>query len=312
MHVAVDAMGGDHAPRVIVEGAVEAARSGVGVTLVGAEPAIREVLASVSDSSLLDIQVVPATESVAMGEAPVEALRRKRHASIRVAADLVAEGRASALYSAGHTGATVLAARRALGLLEGVERPALAATVPTRTGHSVLLDVGANADCRPRHLVAFAVMGTVFARVGFDVEAPRVGLLSIGEEAGKGNALVRASYRLLSGTTLRFMGNVEARDLYAGVADVVVCDGFTGNVALKVSEAMVEWLGAADALRSRVDQAAYGGAPLLGVGGACVVGHGRSSVRAVRNAILLAHRFAADGLVPRIEDGLGGVRGHES
>jgi glycerol-3-phosphate acyltransferase PlsX len=160
--------------------------------------------------------------------------------------------------------------------------------------------------------VAFAVMGAVFARVGLGLAQPRVGLLSIGEEAGKGNALVRASYRLLSESGVPFLGNVEARDLYAGVADVVVCDGFTGNVALKVSESMVEMVGAADALRSRVDHAEYGGAPLLGVGGPCVVGHGRSSARAVRNAILLAHRFAADGLVPRIEDGLRGVRGLES
>ena len=279
---------------------------------MGAESAIRDALGSFPDSSLLDIMVVSAADAVTMGEAPVAALRHKRHASIRVAAEVVARGEAAALYSAGHTGATVLAARRVLGLLAGVQRPALAATVPTKTGRTILLDVGANADCRPRHLVAFAVMGAVFARVGLDTERPRVGLLSIGEEAGKGNALVRAAYRLLSDSALPFIGNVEARDLYGGVADVIVCDGFTGNVALKVSESMVEMMGATDALRSRVDHAEYGGAPLLGVGGPCVVGHGRSSARAVRNAILLAHRFAADGLVPRIEEGLRGVRGYES
>lgn len=332
MHVAVDAMGGDHAPRVIVEGAIEAARTpGLGITLVGADDQVREALARIPGSSLLDIRVVSATDVVAMGEAPVQALRRKRSASIRVAADLVARGDAGALFSAGNTGATVLAARRALGMLAGAERPALAATVPTRRGRAVMLDVGANADCRPGHLVTFGVMGLVFARVGLGIDSPSVGLLSIGEESSKGNALVRAAHRLLRETSLPFSGNVEARDLYAGGADVVVCDGFTGNVALKVSESMVEMIeslltggpaeegaaallasGAAGALRRRVDHAEYGGAPLLGVAGPCVVGHGRSSVRAVRNAIVLAHRFAVEGLVSRIEADLGGVRGTES
>jgi glycerol-3-phosphate acyltransferase PlsX len=331
MHVAVDAMGGDHAPRVVVEGAIEAARiSGIGVTLVGAEDRVRRALAEIPDTSSLDIRVVPAADAVDMGEAPVQALRRKRAASIRVAADLVAAGAASALFSAGNTGATVLAALSALGMLKGAERPALAATVPTRRGRAVLLDVGANADCRPRHLVTFAVMGAVYARLSLGVEQPRVGLLSIGEEASKGNELVRDAHALLREASLPFIGNVEARDLYSGEADVVVCDGFTGNVAIKVSEAMVEMIeallrgeaagGAAtgvalmsrdafDTFRRLVDDSEYGGAPLLGLGGPCVVGHGRSSARAIRNGIVMAHQFAADGLVPRIEADLAGLRG---
>jgi phosphate acyltransferase len=324
MYVAVDAMGGDHAPGVIVEGAIEAARQpGIGIALVGAEAPIRDALARAPDLSQLDITVVSAADVVEMGEAAVQALRHKRQTSIRVATELVASGQAAALFSAGHTGATVLAARSALGLLDGVERPALATAMPTRRGVAVLLDVGANADCRPRHLVTFAIMGSVFAHVVLGIEAPRVGLLSIGEEASKGNVLVRKSHRLLEETGLPFFGNVEARDLYAGDATVVVCDGFTGNVALKVSEAMVEMIvgvlretGAAtdpsDMFRRRLDAAEYGGAPLLGVAGPCVVGHGRSSARAVRNGIVLAHRFATQSLVPRIEAELRRLRGSTS
>ena len=215
-------------------------------------------------------------------------------------------------------------------MLGGAERPALAAMVPTRRGRAVLLDVGANADCRPRHLVTFAIMGAVYARVGLGVERPRVGLLSIGEEASKGNELVREAHGLLRQASLPFIGNVEARDLYSGEADVVVCDGFTGNVAIKVSEAMVEMIeallrgeaaggaaaGAAmmardafETFRRLVDDSEYGGAPLLGVGGPCVVGHGRSSARAIRNGIVMAHHFAADGLVPRLEADLASLRG---
>jgi glycerol-3-phosphate acyltransferase PlsX len=251
-----------------------------------------------------------------------------------VAADLVARGEAAALFSAGNTGATVLAAHAAFGILPGAERPALAATVPTTRGVAVLLDVGANANCRPHHLVAFAVMGTVYARVGLDIADPSVGLLSIGEEDTKGNELTREAHRLLRATPLRFIGNVEARDLYSGAADVVVCDGFTGNVAIKVSEGIV---GMVDALlaaefsatqeahggyrlareafehfRARVDYSEYGGAPLLGVARPCVVGHGRSSAKAVRNAILMAHRFAIGGLVPRLEQELSSLQGASS
>ena len=335
MRVAVDAMGGDHAPRVVVEGAVTAARaSRLGVTLVGPADRIREELARIPDAGALDLVIVDAGDAVGMGDSPAQALRRTPRASIKVAADLVARGEAAALFSAGNTGATVLAARGAFGLLPGAERPALAATVPTERGMAVLVDVGANADCRPRHLATFGVMGSVFARVAFGLESPAVGLLSIGEEASKGNELTREAYGLLRASSLRFIGNVEARDVYSGAADVVVCDGFTGNVAIKISEGMVgmveallrdEFSAAQDGrgdftplrdafehLRRRVDYSEYGGAPLLGVAGVCVVGHGRSSVKAVVNAIIMAHRFAAEGLVGRLSRELAALQGTPS
>jgi glycerol-3-phosphate acyltransferase PlsX len=325
MRVAVDAMGGDHGPAVVVNGAIAAARhADLGVTLVGASGELRAELARHPDASRLDILVEHATDAVGMGERPSEALRRRPQSSIRVAADLVVRGEADALFSAGNTGATVLAAYTGFGLLRGADRPALAATVPTRRGTAVLLDVGANADCRPQHLVAFAAMGAVFARVGLGIAEPTVGVLSIGEEEAKGNELTREAFRLLRATPLRFAGNVEARDLYSGAADVVVCDGFTGNVVIKVSEGIVGMvelmLGeefaamAGDSARlaieafghyrARVDYSEYGGAPLLGVGRPVVVGHGRSSAKAVRNAILMAARFAREGLVPRVEQEL--------
>jgi glycerol-3-phosphate acyltransferase PlsX len=331
MRVAVDAMGGDRAPRVVVEGAVAAARSaGIGVTLVGPADLLRAELDRVPGSARLDIAVVAAADVVEMGESPARSLRRKPQASITVAAELVASGQASALFSAGNTGATVLAAYSALGMLEGAERPALAATLPTQTGAAVLLDVGANANCRPRHLLTFGIMGAVFARVGLGTGEPRVGLLSIGEEEIKGNALTRNAHTLLKASPLQFIGNVEARELYSGAADVVVCDGFTGNVVLKVSEGIVEMIDAVwqqglspepttpelaaavesfRRIRARVEYSEYGGAPLLGVNGVCIVGHGRSSERAVCNAIVMAHRFSADGLVPRIQQELSLLQG---
>jgi glycerol-3-phosphate acyltransferase PlsX len=264
-----------------------------------------------------------------MAEAPSAALRRKPRASIRVAADLVASGDAVALVSAGSTGATVMAAYGALGLLPGVDRPALGTAIPTRKGRAVLLDAGANVECRPQHLVQFAAMGSVFAQVALGIERPRVGLLSIGEEETKGNDLIREAHRLLKAGSLHFIGNVEGRDVYAGEADVIVCDGFTGNVALKISEGLVDAvehllgeelqatfsgrmgylfsLRAFRRFRKRLDYSEYGGAPLLGVNGPCIVAHGRSSVKAIRNAVAMAHRFAAFGVVDRLEHGIRSV-----
>jgi glycerol-3-phosphate acyltransferase PlsX len=240
-----------------------------------------------------------------------------------VAADLVARGEAAALVSAGHTGATVMAAHSAFGMLPGVDRPALATTIPTRRNPAVLLDVGASVECRPAHLLQFAVMGSVYARVGFGVDNPRIGLLSIGEEATKGNDLTREAHRLLKASPLMFIGNVEARDVYSGDADVIVCDGFTGNVALKISEGLVEMaedlLGqelsstftlrvgslvtrrALRRFRRRVDYSEYGGATLVGVAGVTIVGHGRSSPKAVRNAVALAYRSAEGHFIARVE-----------
>jgi glycerol-3-phosphate acyltransferase PlsX len=324
IRIAVDAMGGDHAPGAIVDGAVAAARHlDAEIALVGASAAIRDALARHAGWASLRLDVVDAPDVIAMADNAAAALRRKPGASIRVAADLVAAGRADALVSAGHTGATVLAAHAAFGMIAGVDRPALATAIPTRTRPAVLLDAGANVECRPHHLLQFAVMGSVFAHLALGVERPRVGLLSIGEEETKGNELTRDAHRLLKASPVHFIGNVEGREIYSGVADVIVCDGFTGNVVLKTSEGLVEavegLLGeelqgtfssqvgyllsrrAFRRFRRRVDYSEYGGAPLLGVAGLTIVGHGRSSVKAVRNAIAMAHRFAAGDVVRRVE-----------
>ncbi len=260
-------------------------------------------------------------DAIGMGERPTAALRRRPHASIKVAAGEVAAGRAAALFSAGNTGATVMAAHAAFGMLEGAERPALAVKVPTRRSSAILLDVGANVACRPRHLVQFAAMGAVYARLALGVANPRVGLLSIGEEETKGNDLTRQAHRLLKASGLNFAGNIEARDLYAGGADVIVCDGFTGNIALKVSEGLVEMIGGLltdtaagltavpsplpgrevfELFRLRLDDSEHGGVPLLGVAGLAVIGHGRSSARAVRQGVLAAERLASAGFIARL------------
>jgi phosphate acyltransferase len=324
--IAVDVMGGDRGPETILDGALEAAREGgVPLALVGPEDQLRRWLAGRPDASALDLTVVHAPDAVGMGESPAAALRRRPGASIRVAAGHVASGASAALFSAGNTGATVVAAHAAFGRMTGVERPALVATVPTRDGSAVLLDVGANARCRASHLVQFAAMGAVYARLALSIGAPRVGLLSIGEEETKGNELTREVHRLLKASGLNFTGNIEARDVYAGGADVIVCDGFTGNIALKVSEGLVEMIGGLlrdvvaglgpdlgprvgaevfGALERRVDGARHGAVPLLGLAGLALVGHGRSSSRAVRSGILIAHELAASQLVARLQEGV--------
>ncbi len=317
-------MGGDHAPAAVVDGAVAAARHlAVRIALVGPTPILEQALAAHPGWRTLGLEIVEAPDVVAMAEPPAAALRRKPRASIRVAADLVGRGEAAALFSAGHTGATVLAAHAAFGMIAGVDRPALVAAIPTRARPAVLLDAGATSDCRPHHLLQFAVMGSVYARVALGIDRPRVGLLSIGEEETKGNELTREAHRLLKGAPVHFIGNVEGRDVYSGLADVVVCDGFTGNVVLKTSEGLVEavetLLGdelkgtfsshvgyllsrrAFRRFRRRVDYSEYGGAPLLGVTQLAIVGHGRSSAKAVRNAIAVAYRFATSDFLERME-----------
>lgn len=304
-------MGGDFAPCPIVEGVVAAARAlPMSVRLVGQLGTIEKELSKYPDRARLAIEVIDAPEVVGMSEPPMAALRRKPGASIRVAVQQVADGHASAVVSAGSTGATVMAARTGLGLIAGVERPALAAIIPTKQRPAVLLDVGANAECRPAHLVQFGVMGAVFAQIALALDRPRVGLLSIGEEECKGNELTREAHVLLKSAPVHFVGNVEARDVYAGVADVIVCDGFTGNVALKISESLVDMIGSLTdngltaAVGRRLDAAEYGGALLLGVKGVVIVGHGRSTATAVENAVGLAHRFSAGRLVERLERGI--------
>jgi glycerol-3-phosphate acyltransferase PlsX len=315
-------MGGDRAPGAVVEGAMLAARElALHVALVGRSSVLTEEIAK-HDRGGGRVDVVEAPDVIGMDETPLAALRRKPGSSIRVAADLVASRRAAAMFSAGHSGATMLAAHGAFGMLPSAERPALAVTVPTQTGVSVLLDAGASLECRPDHLVQFAHFGSAYAQIILDVPHPRVGLLSIGEEPGKGTDLVRVAHQRLTTSALTFIGNVEARDLFSGRADVIVCDGFTGNIALKVGEGLVESLEemlreelgsalvsqigallprrALARLRQRVDYAEYGAAPLLGLQGLVLVGHGRSSPRAVANGVALAARLADADLVTRL------------
>lgn len=323
-------MGGDSAPGHIVDGAIAATRHfDLGVLLVGPPARLDAEIARHAFADRAQVKIVESDTHIEMAESPSAALRRKPTASIRVAADAVAKGQAAALFSAGHTGATVMAAHAAFGLVPGVDRPALAATVPTRKQPAILLDVGASVDCRPSHLLQFAVMGSAYARVALGTEAPRVALLSIGEEETKGNDLTREAHQLLKASSLTFIGNIEARDVYSGAADVIICDGFTGNVALKVSEGLVEvmegLLGeelsrtmttrmgslltrrALRHFRRRVDYSEYGGAPLLGLAGITVVGHGRSSAKAVRNAIAMAYRFATGQFVERLRHDIAAI-----
>lgn len=323
MRIAIDAMGGDDGPRGIIDGALVAARHlQVGLLLVGPSAEIERELARHPRVSALDVRILDTSESVGMGEAAAAALRRKPRASIRLAAEAVRDGEAAALFSAGHTGATVMAALGAFGRLPGVDRPALATIIPTLREPAVLLDSGATVECRPQHLVHFAVMGAAYARVALGCAAPRVGLLSVGSEESKGNDLTREAHQLLKAAPIEFVGNVEGREVYAGNVDVIVCDGFTGNVTLKISEGLVETLErllhnelsatfgtrvgyllsrqAFRRFRKRVDASEYGGAPLLGLNGLSVVGHGRSSAKAVRNAVAMAARFVSQGLVEKL------------
>jgi len=326
MKIAVDAMGGDHGPAVVVEGAVAAVREfGASVILVGDQAAIEGEIARL-DADTLSLEVRHASQVVGMAESPSQALRRKRDSSLRVAAELVRDGKAAAFISAGNTGAAMAISMFVIGVLRGVDRPAIAAVLPNLQRFTVLLDVGANVDPKPWHLFQFAVMGHVYARDILGVETPRVGLLSVGEEEGKGTELTREAYEQLKESSLNFVGNVEGRDIYNGQCDVVVTDGFTGNVALKISESLAEtlgamireeltrdWrsrLGAALALpafkrfRRRVDYTEMGGAPLLGIDGAAIICHGSSPVKAIKNAVRVAQEWSKAGLNEHIKAAL--------
>ncbi len=316
--IAVDAMGGDRAPHATVAGAVRAVRSGVPVLLVGDEATLRPMV-----PRDVDIPIRHAPEVVGMGESPATVIRKKPDASIRQAMRAVHEGQAIAALSCGNTGAAMAAALVELGRIDGVDRPAVMTVVPrTDGGHLVLLDLGANVDCKPSHLGQFAVMGHVFARDVLGHAEPSVGLLSNGEESGKGNELVRAAVPFLESAPIHYVGQVEPTAAFRGAVDVLVCDGFVGNVMLKSVEATVEvvgkllkeeilrrpsakfgaWLlqGAFRRYRSRTEYAAIGGAQLLGVDGVVVVGHGRADAEAVASAIRLAHRCASEQLAARI------------
>ncbi|HBH02470.1 MAG TPA: phosphate acyltransferase PlsX [Candidatus Rokubacteria bacterium] len=323
MKIAVDAMGGDHGPAVVVEGAVAAAREfGASVILVGDKAAIeREVVRL--DAHALAVEIRHASQVVGMAESPSHALRRKRDSSLRVAAELVKEGRAAAFISAGNTGAAMAISMFVIGVLPGVDRPAIAAVLPNLKKFTILIDAGANVDPKPWHLLQFAVMGHVYARDILGLDSPRVGLLSVGEEEGKGNELTKEAYELLKESSLNFAGNVEGRDIYNGTCDVVVTDGFTGNVALKISESLAEMLGsmireellrdlrskvgaklalpAFARFRRRIDYTEMGGAPLLGIDGAAIICHGASPVKAIKNAVRVAQEWAQAGLNEHIK-----------
>lgn len=323
MRVAVDAMGGDYGPKVIVEGAIQASQDyQVDILLVGVEDVIKREFGKTA-SSPSRVTIVNAAESIGMGEG-VFAARRKRMSSIRVGTQLVKDGEAEAFVSTGNTAAIVYVSRKILGVLKGVDRPALALLVPTMEGMTLLIDVGANVDCRAHHLEQFAIMGQIFMENILGLSNPRIGLMSIGEERIKGNDLTKEAFERLRRTPLNFIGNVEGKDIYSGRADVIVCDGFTGNVALKVSEGVIETFfnmvrtevmknifskigfflmkRNVKRLYKKVDYSEYGGAHLLGLRGACVIGHGRSNANAVKNAIGRAKEFVANRVQEKIQN----------
>ena len=323
MRIAVDAMGGDHAPQVNVDGAVAAVREyGISCLLVGRSAELVPLLRD-SGYSGPDIEIVDAPDVVSMDEPATAAIRKKRNSSIRIAANCVRDGRAEGLVSAGHTGAAMVSAKMVVGMIEGVDRPALATVLPNISGHSLLLDVGANPDAKTPHFREFAVMGSIYAELVFGKKKPSIGLMSIGEEDSKGTDRTKEAFKVLKETGLNFIGNVEGRDVFNGTVDVIVTDGFTGNVILKVSEALAEMVenllreeikrtlqasvgfllsrSAFRRFKQRLDYSEYGGAPLLGVKGCVIICHGRSSAKAVKNAIRFAAEYSRRNLAEKIQ-----------
>jgi glycerol-3-phosphate acyltransferase PlsX len=343
--IALDAMGSDRAPKPEIEGAIHAARNyGVRVLLVGPEETIKAELGRHPTAARLPLEIVHASEVITMEDKAVQAVRAKRDSSMRVGLRLVREGQAHGFVTAGNTGATMASAKMVLGALPGVDRPALAAVFPTAPGTAaILLDVGANVDCKPHNLEQFAVMGEIYFRSMFggvkfggnrpafgSAKSPRVGLLSIGEEETKGNDLTRESFHLLKRLPLNFIGNVEGRDLFNGHVDVIVADGFVGNVALKISEGVANLVrtvlkeslkatitsqvgymlsrSAFADFKKRIDHTEYGGAPLLGVKGVCIITHGSSNANAIKNAVRVAAEFSQRHINESIEQGLAALR----
>ena len=314
MRIALDAMGGDHAPVVTVEGAVAAAKeSNHEIILVGQENILKAELTKYKTKNLR-LSIQNATEVVGMDESPALAVRQKKDSSLAVAARLVSDGKADAFISAGNSGACMASALLYLGRIPGVSRPAIATAFPTYTGYCLAIDMGANADCKPKHLLQFAIMGNIYSKAVLGIPNPRVGLVSIGEEETKGNELTLAAFELLKKADLNFIGNVEGREIPRGKVDVAVCDGFVGNIILKFGEGVAEmmlrlvkdelkkypiawvaipflWAALKD-LRKKVDYTERGGAPLLGVNGGCIIAHGRSNAKAIKNAIFQGVTFA--------------------
>lgn len=321
MNVAVDAMGGDHAPGLVVQGAVDAvAELGINIILVGHRKRVAEALGGHPAGSRISFH--HCEEVVGMEESPLKALRKKKDASIRVAFDLVKSGRADAVISAGNSGATLAAAVMTLGRMKGVDRPAIAGILPTEKGPVVLIDVGANVDCRPSHLFQFGVMADAFASSCLGINHPSVGLLSIGEEEGKGNEQVRLAHELFVKSDLNYVGNVEGRDILSGRVRIIVCDGFVGNVVLKLTEGTVAAMGqvierelkgsffgrtalmlgrnAIYKFIRRLDYEEHGGAPLLGINGVGMICHGGSSAKAIKNAINMAVQYVNNRVLEKM------------
>jgi phosphate acyltransferase len=315
MRVVLDAMGGDHAPTVNIEGAVETVHESddIEVILVGDESTIKKELKGRKFTSGR-ISIVHASQVVEMHEPPTVAIRKKRDSSIRVGIGLVKTGEADAFVSAGHSGVVMGTSLLLLGMSKGVDRPAIATLMPTLRDTFILLDVGATVDCKPENLHQFALMGNIYCKLILGREKPSVGLLSIGEEDIKGNELTKEAFKLIKQSRLNFIGNIEGKDIFTGMADVVVCDGFIGNIALKISEGLAEtilkmlrkeissitagrlgYLMLKPAIRNfkkRTDYDEYGGAPLLGINGTSIISHGRSSSKAIKNALKVANEFS--------------------
>jgi len=326
MKVAVDAMGGDFGPRVIVEGAIQASQEfKAEILLVGKEDLIKKELDSLPHSRA-KVSIVNAAESIDMAEGLLS-FRRKKKTSIRIGTELVKDKEAAAFVSTGNTAAVVYISKKVLGALEGVERPALSLLVPTLKGLTLLTDVGANVNCKPEHLVQFAVMGKVFMNSVMGLKNPRIALMSVGEEGSKGNDLTKEVHERLVSSSLNFIGNMEGKDIYSGQADVIVSDGFTGNIALKVSEGVVETffnMARTEIMKNlfakigftlmkrnikklykKIDYSEYGGAHLLGLNGVCIIGHGRSNPNAVKNAVRMAREFVLQRVQEKIQIELG-------
>ncbi|MDH5542676.1 MAG: phosphate acyltransferase PlsX [Nitrospinota bacterium] len=326
MKIAVDAMGGDNAPGEIVEGSVLAAREyGTKITLVGPKDVIEAELKK-HDTASLPIEIVHASEVVGMSESPSVAYRKKKDSSIMVGVKLVKEGKVAAFVSAGNTGAVMAHGTLVLRLIPGISRAAITVLLPTQKGWSVLLDAGANVDCKPQALFEFGIMGSVYASHVLEKKSPITGLLNIGEEEGKGNEISKLTGEMLRQSSINFMGNVEAKEVYRGTADVIVCDGFVGNITLKVSESVAEMFTKAlknlfatnwrsklgyllvkpyvEEFKRRIDYHEYGGAPLLGLNGTVFICHGSSKAKSIKNAIKHAEAFVKNGVNDKIREGM--------
>ncbi len=328
MRIALDGMGGDNAPKVIVDGAVEAAKeNGFEIVLVGVRDLIEKEL-SRHRPYPTNITVHHASEVVEMHESPAVSIRKKKDSSINVMVNLAKEKQVDAIVSAGNTGAVVCAATLGLRPIEGVERSGIAVVIPTLKGETLLIDVGANIDAKPKHLLQYAIMGHVYSKYILGKKSPRIGLLNIGEEESKGTEFVKETFKLLEQSNLNFIGNAEGKDIFTGKCDVTVCDGFIGNIVLKVSESMAETIGqmlrrelnkgiltklgaflskpAFRNLKKETDYSEYGGAPLLGIDGICIIGHGSSTAKAIKNAIRVAGQFVVHHVNKHIMDAING------